>query len=396
MQISGPILLAPVIQKYDWGKVGKCSTIYNLIGDVSCAKDPLAEAWYGAHPKFPSPCPSLQPAASDSISLAELLGMGGREILGPKVFENFNSSLPWLFKVLSVKKPLSLQVHPDTEKAKLLHEKLPLQYPEASPKPEIFVALSDVVLVAGLRTMQAIEKKIERVPELAELLSNSKYTDHASLLRGWLSSSKEKTLPLLARLLNRLSDVAVLNDEDCWAKKLAKADLSRDKPGDPAVFAPYILNLLEVKSGNALYVPANTLHAYFSGDIVECMATSDFVIRAGLTNKPVDLDSLLEVANYEPWTPPIDQGQIIKRSQFIKFTSNAQQFELHMATGSNILERHTDLDSPHFYFAYNGEGTLIADGHELKLRRGTAVLLPASTKSYQVRFSGLIFKVTIP
>ena len=35
----------------------------------------------------------------------------------------------------------------------------------------------------------------------------------------------------------------------------------------------------------AIYLAANVPHAYISGELVECMATSDNVIRAGLTPK---------------------------------------------------------------------------------------------------------------
>jgi mannose-6-phosphate isomerase len=34
-----------------------------------------------------------------------------------------------------------------------------------------------------------------------------------------------------------------------------------------------------------IYLAANVPHAYVSGELVECMATSDNVIRAGLTPK---------------------------------------------------------------------------------------------------------------
>jgi len=38
-------------------------------------------------------------------------------------------------------------------------------------------------------------------------------------------------------------------------------------------------------AGEAIYLAANEPHAYVSGELVECMATSDNVIRAGLTPK---------------------------------------------------------------------------------------------------------------
>lgn len=47
------------------------------------------------------------------------------------------------------------------------------------------------------------------------------------------------------------------------------------------------LALLQVKlaNGEAIYLAANEPHAYVAGELVECMATSDNVIRAGLTPK---------------------------------------------------------------------------------------------------------------
>ena len=35
----------------------------------------------------------------------------------------------------------------------------------------------------------------------------------------------------------------------------------------------------------AIYLAANVPHAYVSGQLIECMATSDNVVRAGLTPK---------------------------------------------------------------------------------------------------------------
>ena len=40
-----------------------------------------------------------------------------------------------------------------------------------------------------------------------------------------------------------------------------------------------------LSGAQAIYLAANVPHAYVSGELVECMATSDNVIRAGLTPK---------------------------------------------------------------------------------------------------------------
>jgi len=42
---------------------------------------------------------------------------------------------------------------------------------------------------------------------------------------------------------------------------------------------------VRLNAGEAIYLAANEPHAYVSGELVEVMATSDNVIRAGLTPK---------------------------------------------------------------------------------------------------------------
>ena len=53
----------------------------------------------------------------------------------------------------------------------------------------------------------------------------------------------------------------------------------------------------------AIYLGANVPHAYISGEIVECMATSDNVIRAGLTPKLRSALHLHHTANSIQVTP---------------------------------------------------------------------------------------------
>lgn len=43
---------------------------------------------------------------------------------------------------------------------------------------------------------------------------------------------------------------------------------------------------------------ANEPHAYLSGDCIECMATSDNVVRAGLTPKFKDSQTLINMLTY--------------------------------------------------------------------------------------------------
>lgn len=98
------------LQKYDWGKMGGESEVALLLK----AKDerftieenvPYAELWMGTHPNGPSHL------SSSGESLHEWL-LVYPQALGEGAIDKFGVQLPFLFKVLSVQKALSIQVHP--------------------------------------------------------------------------------------------------------------------------------------------------------------------------------------------------------------------------------------------------------------------------------------------
>ena len=56
---------------------------------------------------------------------------------------------------------------------------------------------------------------------------------------------------------------------------------------------------IRLAPGQAIFLPANVPHAYLAGEIIECMAASDNVIRAGLTPKFKDTRVLCSSLTYE-------------------------------------------------------------------------------------------------
>ncbi len=62
-------------------------------------------------------------------------------------------------------------------------------------------------------------------------------------------------------------------------------ELNREYPGDMGILSPLFLNLVVLSPGEAIYVPAGEPHAYLSGVGMEIMASSDNVLRGGLTPK---------------------------------------------------------------------------------------------------------------
>jgi len=70
-------------------------------------------------------------------------------------------------------------------------------------------------------------------------------------------------------------------------------------PGDAGVFSPLLMNYLCLEPGQSFFIGANELHAYVSGECVECMALSDNVVRAGLTPKFKDVETLVNMVVYK-------------------------------------------------------------------------------------------------
>lgn len=98
------------IQRYAWGKLGESSLVAKLSKvtstDTEFNQDPYAELWMGTHPSGPSVL------ASSRQTLLNYL-LNNDEVLGQAEKTKFGTDLPFLFKALSVAKPLSIQAHPN-------------------------------------------------------------------------------------------------------------------------------------------------------------------------------------------------------------------------------------------------------------------------------------------
>lgn len=74
--------------------------------------------------------------------------------------------------------------------------------------------------------------------------------------------------------------------------------MAQQFPGDPGAMSPFFLNYLLIAPGESFFMAANEPHAYVAGEIIECMACSDNVVRAGLTPKFKDVDNLVDMLSY--------------------------------------------------------------------------------------------------
>lgn len=284
---------------YAWGKVGKNSLVYQFaIHNQQGKLDPnvpYAEYWMGDHPNAPSLI------ANGQKRISEILQKEG----------NAEEKLPFLFKILSIQKPLSLQCHPNLSDAMMLHKKDPEHYPDPNHKPECGFFLSETSLLFGIREYDQIIKFFRQIPEFKKLISQQTFEkfehnpipeEFKNVMREVLTCEKQK---LAENLTNFKKDFKNGKYSTLIHKDTAKiiGIIIENYPNDVGVFLPLILNVVISPPGKGLVIPTGTLHTYIDGDLIEIMALSDNVVRAAMTPKFVDVETLLNIMDFKPLVP---------------------------------------------------------------------------------------------
>lgn len=295
------------VRPYPWGSR---HFLQELLGLPEELGKPLAELWIGAHPLAPSRIESSGESLEEYISKNPHPALGAaREINRDK--------LPYLFKVLAVAEPLSIQIHPNKAQAEagFIRENqagIPLDdpkrnYKDDNHKPELIMALTPFRALCGLR-------EYEQIISFGESLSWAKFfplwksfaaSASEQSFQAWFLSLMDSEARLLADLISHtdsLLDKAKLIPED--VKSLFRT-LRQRYPLDLGLFFPFLLNLVNLAPGQALFLEAGILHAYLEGSGLELMASSDNVIRAGLTPKHIDLEEFKRICRFQPYKPEL-------------------------------------------------------------------------------------------
>ena len=276
--------LVPQVQNYAWGKLGNKSMIsqfYN-IQDLK----PYAEMWMGTHKK----AETQVKVNNQLIPLSKFIG----------------EQLPYLFKVLSIRTALSIQVHPDKKTAEKLHQIKPEIYVDDNHKPEMFYTLSNFKLLCGFRTNQEINKFLSiYYHEWKLIMGNDLFFIHdTQSLKHTFSKIMKADNSFVNQVIRKIIDKLHLLSEYPKLQKLI-IEINKQYPNDVGVLALFFLNYIELPKGKVMYLKANVPHAYISGDCLEIMATSDNVIRCGLTAKFRDVDLLCDILDYSYKMPKL-------------------------------------------------------------------------------------------
>ncbi|MDY7103163.1 MAG: mannose-6-phosphate isomerase, class I [Actinomycetota bacterium] len=387
--------LRNAIQPYDWGST---TAVAELMGRPPTG-EPEAEVWMGAHPKAPS-----QVCVDGRwLPLGDHIASDPSAVLGDAVVARFGPTLPFLLKILAAAQPLSLQVHPtvaqaesgyDAEEARGVALGAPERtYRDRNHKPELLAALGPFEALAGFRTATDAADVLDALgagdPWVARL--------RAGELDGvfwdlWALDGDERR-----ELVDKVVDGAARAGERYAAEAGLVARCAELHPGDVGIVVALLLNRVHLDATEAIYAPAGRLHAYLDGLGVEIMASSDNVVRGGLTTKHVDLDELRRILTVrpeaiEPLRPAADgtaDGEAV-------YATPAPEFRLsRLEIGGDAA---LTVEGPEIVLCTQGSVSARpgSDGSGgMSLGAGESAFVDAAARAYVLGGSGVVFRATV-
>lgn len=293
------------IQNYAWGSR---EILGRMRGVPVPTEQPEAEVWVGAHPAAPSRA-TVDGAESP---LNELIVENPSRFLRP---DRTSDWFPFLFKILAIDAPLSIQVHPtpeqaiagfEDEQARGIAIDAPYRnYKDRYSKPETVIALSPMRVLTGVRPVEQLKTLAAAfgaawLAERAELSPKQLLTEIIRLPEETASAAVQHLVDAAPGLLGASNDVVA------DAAELVRI-VDGKYPGDRGLLVAFVMNLVHLAPGESAFTPDGQVHAYVSGTAIELMNPSDNVMRAGLTAKHIDTEELIKVLGEKQDAPVIQR-----------------------------------------------------------------------------------------
>ncbi|KAG1885407.1 RmlC-like cupin domain-containing protein [Suillus subluteus] len=401
--------LIPATQNFPWGKKGSSSLVAQLadgagIPDFKTDESKsYAEMWIGTHPNAPTRVHSTRQLLSEHLTAhPELVGESALKRFGLE-----NGQIPFLFKILSFDKALPVQIHLDKHTEEHINSEHPM---DSNHRSGMALALSDFSTLCGFLPTSQVSEFLSFVPEFASLFSADIIAHFTSVARSpdkserkaalkdlfscYAQVDKEEAAAQLKHLIERYQ-TGKEADEEKVVKSLVLR-LHEMYPNDSGVFCAFILNYFDLKPGHAFSIATGEPHAYITGDMIECIATSDNTVPLAFSSSSnLDISTFLSNVAYNP-TPGKTLIQPTMFTRGSTHTSGSLLYNppidelavMQVIVAKGGVESHHKLRGPSIDIVVEGEGTVVwAEGAKrLGVRKGQVVFIAAGT---EVKYSAL-------
>ncbi|OOF97972.1 hypothetical protein ASPCADRAFT_205238 [Aspergillus carbonarius ITEM 5010] len=331
--------------------------------------------WLGTYPTVPSRVLATDELLKDYLQKHP-------EVVGQSALEKWGPEVPFLPKILSFTKALPLQVHPDKALAEKLHETDPSKYGDPNHKPEIAIALSNFELFAGFKPLPEIEKLMKIAPLQRFVPPHGASSFDDDLLRELCRILLTLPPTIVSETIKELLDIPEAQFGPTQRYIPGLLDRLRKQYPDTdngTLVAALLMNYMTLGPGEAVCVPADSIHAYLCGDIMECMARSDNVINTGFCPKAESdsVDLFTRALSFKPHSveesmlprKKSDKGEQWKTEVYAPPFSEFNV--LGTSLGSGEKETHKPLTGPSLLIVTKGSGKMnVAGGESLALQEG--------------------------
>lgn len=374
-------------QHYDWGGA---NFIPNWLKLKQTEDKPYAEYWLGAHRS----APSLIEFEGQWLPLDRVIDKAPK-LLGEESRAKFGDELPYLLKILDVKQPLSIQLHPTKVEAELGFERenqlgIALNapnrtYKDRNHKPEMMIALSDFWLLHGFRPLTEMKSVLAERPSLQGLAQRIDTVGLPQVYREIMQATQAQLekwlLPIITeKQLEYQQDKLKWDSPDYWVLYSMEAMGISSEKLDAGLLCFYLFNIVNLKKGEGIYQGAGLPHAYLRGQNIELMAASDNVIRGGLTPKFVDIPALLNTIEYREVVPKIIPAYQGEEALYLYPTPEAKDFAMQRLSFNPFDEEAFITTSASILLVMAGSLYIDLGEDSIHLSQGEAVFISADTQ----------------
>ncbi len=377
--------LTPEVMHYAWGSH---ETLATLTGREAPTAAPEAELWMGAHEHAPSGV-----EVDGRQTTLDRLVAERPELLGGSRARAFDGRLPFLLKILAPQQPLSIQCHPDARQALSAD---PGTYADRWPKPEAWLAVTTFEFFAGMRTIEQMRSLASDLgaPGLirsVEAVGAAARPMHA-LLSDLLHLEPDARVALVREVVAACRGARACGD----GAAAVIARFADHYPDDIGLVVLLLMRHRIIEPGSYVFVPAGILHTPVSGAVVEILANSDNVVRAGLTPKEINIEELLRIVDPDRVMRPADPDVC---GSVRTYPTGVPYFRLHTVHPGHDGGRHVAVPgskSPRILLALHGPVTIYGSSGALLLASGESCFIGADEGRIEADGAGQLFVATTP
>lgn len=261
------------------------------------------------------------------------------------------------------------------------------------------MAHSKFEVFVGWKPLPEIKELFASIPALSRFTDNSQTNFNHETLKGvvgkLLSLSDDDVTEVYEALKNA---PAKQFGKQTYIQELLPRLADQYGKSDPGnLVALLTMNFLVLNRGEAIYVPADGIHAYLSGDIIECMARSDNVINTGFCPR-ADRDSVDLFTAALTFSPKSAEDAILKPKASDKGLKGKTHVLAPPMSEFNMLvtdlkdnesETIKALQGPAILIITGGRGKLLAEGKDHDVKEGYVFFIGYNTRIELLAEAGL-------